>query len=269
MPQISAAIFDWDKTLVESMTGIRIATNYALEEMRKKGFKVEIGYTDKGYAQWTDEETQVRFSSTSSDFFKNTFGSFGDDVAAEALSLWREKLTEVHLDTLEVLDGATKTLSLLLEKNIPVAIVSNKDEDLLKTEVEAVMGSDAAKIVVRGSVDGRRGKPYPDPIFDALAELNVSSSSTVWMVGDSVSDVKAGIKSGSYPVLFSKVNCRAVKTLQNDPERQSVLSGRAVGHVVGHDALQKLISEAEIVRAQPYNAANNPHFICKPPESGK
>ncbi len=269
MPQISAAIFDWDKTLVESMEGIRIATNYALDEMREKGFEVEIGYNEKGYAQWTAKQTQVRFSSTANEFFDNTFSQFGDDVAAMALDAWREKMVEVHLDNIEVLEGAAKTLSSLLQKGIPVAIVSNKDEDLLKEEVAYVMGTDAENIIVKGAVPGHKGKPYPDPIFDALRQLNVSAASSVWMVGDSVSDVKAGVKSGSYPILFSSTNCAAVKALQNDPEKGSVVSGKDVGFVENHATLQQLIATSEIVPTQPYDPANNPRFVCKAPAPGK
>lgn len=269
MPVLSAAIFDWDKTLVESMEGIRIATNYTLAEMQKRGYEVEIGYNEKGYAQWTSEQTQVRFSSTANEFFNNTFGSFGDDVASTAIDIWREKMFDIHLDNIEVLDGARQTLALLMQKNVPIAIVSNKDEDLLKDEVAYVMGSDAANIVVRGAQPGQKGKPYPDPIFDALSQLNASAASTVWMIGDLVSDVKAGVKSGSYPILFSYTNRGAVEDLQNDPEKSSVVSGKDVGFIKNHQKLQGLISNVRIVENLPYDPANNPHFVCKAPAPKK
>jgi HAD superfamily hydrolase (TIGR01549 family) len=270
-PEISAAIFDWDATLVDTMEGICIASNFAFEEMRKKGYEVDIARTDKGYAQWTPEQTQVRFFTAAHEFFDTNFGHFGTDangesVAAMAEKLWHDKLQEIHLDHVTVLKGTYRTIALLSRLGIPTAIVSNKDKDLLESEVEHVFGTyHAAKIVIKGAEPGHRGKPYPDPIFDALKDLNISASNHIWMIGDSLSDVKAGIKSGSHGILFGETNRAALKALQKetDPEKQSVITGANVGFVDSQQDLRNLISSAKIVPTLPYDPKNNPHFVCK------
>lgn len=276
MPDISAAIFDWDKTLVDSMEGIRMASNYTFKKMRELGYEeVDIARTDKGYGEWTNDETQVRFFSASAEFFDTHFGRFNTptkNVAAEALKIWRTKLKEIQLDHIQILDGAMDTLKLLANKGIPTAIVSNKDEDLLRTEAEEILkdflGKETAeKIVIKGALPDHRGKPYPDPIFDALSQLNISAASSIWMIGDSISDVKAGIKSGSHGILFGEINRAALKALQQetDPEKQSVVVGKDVGFVDSHKDLQKLIKHATILPTEPYDPKNNPKFVCKHP----
>ena len=109
MRQLSAAIFDWDGTLVDSMEGIRQATNHALSAMKDKGFEVDIGRGENGYAQWTPEETQLRFASTAAAFFDEAFGAFGSAVSALALKTFHRKLEEVHLANITALDGAMET----------------------------------------------------------------------------------------------------------------------------------------------------------------
>jgi len=263
MTTISAAIFDWDKTLVDTMEGIRIACNYTFKKMQELGYEVDVARTGKGYGEWTPEETQLRFFRASHEFFDMNFSQFGPGVAAKAFHI-------------EVLAGAMETLKLLAAKGIPTAIVSNKDQDLLQNETDETLrtflGPELAdKIVIKGASAGERGKPYPDPIFDALKQLNVNTNKAVWMVGDSISDVKAGIKSGSHGILFSDINRPAMRALQaeTDPAKQTVVVGQDVGFVDSHKDLQKLINSATIVPTQPYDAKDNPHFVCKEPVVAK
>jgi len=276
MTTISAAIFDWDKTLVDTMEGIRIACNYTFKKMQELGYEVDVARTGKGYGEWTPEETQLRFFRASHEFFDMNFSQFGPGVAAKAFDIWHKKMEEVQLDHIEVLAGAMETLKLLAAKGIPTAIVSNKDQDLLQNETDETLrtflGPELAdKIVIKGASAGERGKPYPDPIFDALKQLNVNTNKAVWMVGDSISDVKAGIKSGSHGILFSDINRPAMRALQaeTDPAKQTVVVGQDVGFVDSHKDLQKLINSATIVPTQPYDAKDNPHFVCKEPVVAK
>lgn len=125
----------------------------------------------------------------------------------------------------------------------------------------------AEKIVIKGAIPDHRGKPYPDPIFYALADLNVNTSPTIWMIGDSISDVKAGIKSGSHGILFGTINRPALEALmaETDPEKQSVVVGKDISFVDDHKQLQQLIRTATIIPTEPYNAKDNPKFVCKHP----
>lgn len=50
MTNISAAIFDWDKTLVDTMEGIRIASNYTFKKMQEMVMKFPSPAPTRGMA---------------------------------------------------------------------------------------------------------------------------------------------------------------------------------------------------------------------------
>jgi phosphoglycolate phosphatase len=52
-----------------------------------------------------------------------------------------------------------------------------------------------------GAKDCARDKPAPDPIFKALDGTGIAPDETVWMVGDSLADLRCAHAAGCLPVL--------------------------------------------------------------------
>jgi phosphoglycolate phosphatase len=56
-----------------------------------------------------------------------------------------------------------------------------------------------------GAKDAKRDKPAPDPIFMALDGTGIAPDHGVWMVGDTLADLKCAHAAGVLPVFFGSV----------------------------------------------------------------
>lgn len=113
---------------------------------------------------------------------------------------YRERYAAELAATSEI-EGAGILLSLLSERGVASAIVSNKVEDGARRLITA-LGWDkyCAVIVGRDSAaDGTR-KPRPGPAFHALAKLGLAAVESVF-VGDSAADMTCGKQAGCAAVI--------------------------------------------------------------------
>ncbi len=89
--------------------------------------------------------------------------------------------------------GIMEVLAELHQKNIPMAIVSNKNDAAVK-ELAADFFSGMISVAI-GERTGVSKKPAPDTVFTALEELGQGTSGTVY-VGDSEVDLQTAANSG-------------------------------------------------------------------------
>lgn len=98
---------------------------------------------------------------------------------------------------------ADETISMLLERDIPVFIVSNGHQELVEEEVNKLFSPEiASKLHVHGYVPPGPSKPMAEAVLAPLAEHFISPSQRVLLVGDSLNDIQAAVSAGVRPVMF-------------------------------------------------------------------
>jgi phosphoglycolate phosphatase len=177
-----AVLFDWDNTLVNTMPLICAAINQTL--------------TYFGHAPWSDDEIKRKTQLSAKDGLPGHFG----DQWQEAMGVLRTFYQQSQdLGLLAPLEGALELLERLASLGIPMALVSNKDGDILRSEV-AYLKWGAFFPVCVGSGDADKAKPDPDLAYLALKTLQIPPSSDIWFVGDSLVDWQCAEAAGCWPI---------------------------------------------------------------------
>ncbi|MFZ5783924.1 MAG: HAD family hydrolase [Pseudomonadota bacterium] len=193
-----AILFDWDNTLVDTWPTI-----------------VEC-YSDTFAAMelppWTAEEVRMRAHGSLRDFFPVLFG----ERAQRAEQVFYDTFRRIHLERLSPLPGAAELLARCHGRGCYVAVVSNKVGDNLRTELAHLgWGQWISRAV--GARDCARDKPAPDPIFRALDGTGIAPDETVWMVGDTLADLKCAHAAGCLPVLVGGAETLSGELLDHPP----------------------------------------------------
>ena len=177
---IKAVIFDLDGTLLNTLEDLKDAVNAALkaynlperslEEVRKF---VGNGVRNLMIRAVPDGQEHPQFEEIF-DEFKAYYG--------------------VHCkDKTKPYDGIIELLDTLKEKNIKMAIVSNKIDSAVKElDKEYFKGYFGAAI---GEMEGVSRKPAPDTALKAMKEIGSNADETIY-VGDSDVDIKTAINAG-------------------------------------------------------------------------
>lgn len=183
--RVKAILFDWDNTLVDSWRMSMRAFNRTLIAFGKDPVsEVEV---------LSRPQTSVR------DSFPDIFGHDSD----EAIVHYYEKGYQPHeMVDLGALPGSDQLIRQIKESGLFTAVVSNKNGDRLREEVKHFGWDDVFSAVV-GSNDALQDKPSADPILYALREFTEPPTiENVWMVGDSIIDIKSAQAAGVRPVLI-------------------------------------------------------------------
>jgi phosphoglycolate phosphatase len=181
-----AILFDWDNTLVNTWPTI-------VECYRDT-------FTALGLTPWTAQEVRERAHGSLRDAFPALFGA----RAVEAERIFYRTFHRIHLERLEPLPGAEALLERARAVGCYVAVVSNKVGENLRAELAHLgWGRWISKAV--GAKDAKRDKPAPDPIYLALDGTGIAPDQSVWMVGDTLADLKCAHAAGCLPVYFGSV----------------------------------------------------------------
>lgn len=186
LPPPSALLFDWDNTLIDSWPCIHRVVNDLMTHM--------------GRPTWTLDETRRRIGRSMRDTFPEMFG----DRWMEARDVFLTAFKAVHLEMLAVLPGMEAMLFGLRDRGVPVGLISNKTGSLLRREVEALGWGDLFFAQV-GAGDAARDKPAPDAVDLALSTGPggpMRRDESVWLVGDSPTDMTCAHDCGLSPVLL-------------------------------------------------------------------
>ncbi|MEP3113985.1 HAD family hydrolase [Nisaea sp.] len=178
----SAVLFDWDSTLVDNWPGVTVAMNAALT-----AFELQT---------WTETEMRARAKRSMRENFPGIFGPEWE----RARDIFYATFEERHLDGLRALPGAEELITELQDRSIMLGVVSNKNGDFLRAEVERLGWVGYFHRII-GATDAARDKPARDPVDLALAESGHEPGEGVWFVGDSLVDLQCGLASGCVPVL--------------------------------------------------------------------
>lgn len=210
-----AILFDWDNTLVNTWPTIHASLNHVLDAM--------------GHAPWSMEKVQSEVKQSMRDSFPILFG----DRWEEAANLYQTQYRSVHLDNLEALPAAEKTLQWVKDSSAFVGIVSNKKGPTLREEV-AYLGWDHFFDSMIGAQDAEQDKPHPAPVSLALQAAHLPEQAHIWFIGDSVIDIECAHNTGCAPVLYGPKADLVDNTIEGFPFAH---------HTLDHAALQRLLQE--------------------------
>lgn len=176
-------LFDWDDTLVDNWGAITEALNAALAAF--------------GLPPWEVAETRARARHSLRESFPAFFGPGWE----RARDIFYDTLRRIHLEAVKPRPGAAELLA--ATRHFPRGVVSNKQGDLLRREVERLGWGGYFGAVV-GAQDAPRDKPDPAPFLRALALLGAAGvePAEVWYVGDTALDMEAARRMGFRAVLL-------------------------------------------------------------------
>ena len=177
-----AVLFDWDNTLVENWRTIQAALNAALADAKLPPMDME----------------QVMFQGRHSaqDIFPKLFG----DGWLHARTIFYKHFAQNHLAGLSIMPGAQGLLDALGDRNVTLAVVSNKKGDLLRREID-FLGWTGRFASIVGAQDASADKPDPAPVYLALEQAGIAASADIWLVGDTDIDMRTATAAGCYPIL--------------------------------------------------------------------
>jgi phosphoglycolate phosphatase-like HAD superfamily hydrolase len=177
---ITAVLFDWDGTLIDSRAALLAAWHESTERVLGRRFPA------------TAAEERTAFTLPGSEIWPRLAATAEDrDALAEGF----QEVYERSVGLVRSVPGIPAALAELREANVAVGVVTSKARrryvlDARGAGLEELI--DAAVCVE----DAAATKPDPRPVTAALALLDVARENAL-MVGDTVVDVAAGIGAGT------------------------------------------------------------------------
>ncbi|MDE5713073.1 MAG: HAD family hydrolase [Muribaculaceae bacterium] len=168
------AIFDLDGTLLNTIYDLGEACNYAL---RKMGFNQ---HPIPAYHFMVGNGVRKLIERAQPDADEKTID--------ELLSIFREYYDLHCMDDTRPYPGIPELLQELIEKNVAIAVASNKYQNAVTRIVEHYF-PDVPFVSIQGQLDGRPSKPDPSIIFSILAE-HPTPKTDVLYIGDSGVDME-------------------------------------------------------------------------------
>lgn len=123
----------------------------------------------------------------------------------------------MHDDMVTPFPGVVSLLDALLERGIPLGIVTSKRREMAIRTLEACGLADRFTVVVTAD-DVVRGKPDPEPVLLALDRLGLAASHGVLFVGDSRFDMSAGREAGVSTVAVTWGPTTLEELQEEDPD---------------------------------------------------
>lgn len=174
--KVKAVLLDFDGTLVDSNDLINQSHLTVLEKI----FPGE--YTLDSVRQFNGPP------------LNEVYGTLVPEREEELVAEYREINAQLHDEMIHLFDGVKEECTHLKEQGIALAIVSTKREVMINRGLR-ILGMDDLFDVVIGAESYTHFKPHPEPIYRALAELNVDLNQTL-MVGDNGHDIEAAKRAG-------------------------------------------------------------------------
>ena len=191
--KITGCVFDLDGTLADTAPDIAQALNLSLNDagLVQIQLKSVIGMIGGGIP------TLVRRAL----LYLDT----GEDLVEEVVASMQAHYSKNYCDKSLLMDGVEDCLKGLRDREIPLAICTNKEEGIAKMVVSA-LGIDKYFDIVVGSRLGLNKKPDPSMLILAADEIN-SPVRTTMMIGDSEVDAATGIAANSVSVIIRGGYC--------------------------------------------------------------
>lgn len=219
--RFGAVIFDLDGTLINSLDDLADCANSVLGE---KGF---APHPADAYRFFVGEgmETLIRRAAPA---------GTDDETLRRLVARMRECYGRGWAEKTRPYEGVGAMLQALSALSLPLAVLSNKPDDLTKATVGHFF-PDVPFAGVLGSPPGGRAKPDPALALGVAAAFNVKPEQVLF-VGDSRTDMLTATAAGMFPagVLWGfrpadELLAHGAKTLLETPERVVGLAEGACG----------------------------------------
>lgn len=185
LPTPRAILFDWDNTLVNTWPLIHTALNMTLRHMK--------------HEEWSYEKVTSVVKQSMRDSFPALFG----DRWKEAADFYQTSYRSMHLDKLQPLPDVLAMLGSIPRERIFVGVVSNKQGNTLRKEIEALHWEAYFDVAV-GAGDAARDKPHAEPVLLALKDTGVAPGADVWFIGDTGVDLGCAQVTGCTAILYGE-----------------------------------------------------------------
>lgn len=181
-----AILFDWDNTLVNTWPVIHKALNMTMRFMK--------------HEEWTLEYVKATVKKSMRDSFPDLFGNDWKKAAEH----YQQSYRSIHLQELNVLDGAEEVLKALKKTDWFIGIVSNKKGPSLRREIDHLGWGDYFSVAI-GSEDSAYDKPHPAPVIEAMKNTAITAGAHIWFIGDTAIDLECAQVTLSTPILYGDV----------------------------------------------------------------
>lgn len=180
------AVFDLDGTLVDSLSDIAEATNYALRslnmpehELSKFNYMVGNGIKKLIERALPDDK---------------------QDLFDEALKIYNDYYNQYYTVKTYAYEGITETLETLKKNGVLLAVASNKTHAFAKNVINHYFGNNLFSMVC-GKSEGVPTKPDPTVVLNIMKKLNAKPENC-FMIGDTSVDINTGKNAG-----FKTIGC--------------------------------------------------------------
>lgn len=170
----SLLIFDLDGTLLNTISDLGAACNYALERM--------------GYQTHPISAYNFMVGNGVRKLLERAEPDADSEAIDKLLEYFREYYDEHCTDTTVPYPGIPELLAQLTEKGIKIAVATNKYQSAAQKIISAYF-PDVPFVAVMGQINSRSVKPDPSIIFAILNE-SPTPKSEVMMIGDSAVDIE-------------------------------------------------------------------------------
>ena len=168
------AIFDLDGTLLNTITDLAKASNYALESL---GFAT---HPIQAYAYMVGNGVRNLMAKAHPD---------ADDETIDALLLrFKEYYDEHCVENTKPYPGIPELLVSLQERGVALAVASNKYQEATDKIISHCF-PDIKFVGVEGQIEGRQRKPDPSILFSILGKYPTPKSEVIY-IGDSSIDIE-------------------------------------------------------------------------------
>lgn len=167
-------IFDLDGTLLNTISDLGEACNYALRSM--------------GYSEHPLSSYPFMVGNGVRTLIKKAQVDADEETTDRLLEYFKEYYNEHNCDKTVPYKGIPELLAELRDKNVKIAVASNKYQEAVD-KIIAHYFPDIPFAAVYGQIDGRPPKPDPSIVFAILAETPTPKANVLY-VGDSGVDIE-------------------------------------------------------------------------------
>ncbi|MBN2658400.1 MAG: HAD-IA family hydrolase [Spirochaetales bacterium] len=180
--KFDAVIFDMDGTLLDTIDDIADAANRVLREA--------------GYPEHPRDSYFLFVGNGARKLMERALpaGDLQEDLVDRLLMEFRSVYHSVQYNKTDLYDGIADLLSKLKALGIPLAIVSNKPDDMVK-EIAAHYFDEDLFVSIAGQKDHIPAKPDPEGALAAARDLGVKPAGCLF-VGDSSVDMDTAFNAG-------------------------------------------------------------------------
>ncbi|MCC8072764.1 MAG: HAD-IA family hydrolase [Clostridiales bacterium] len=168
---IKCALFDLDGTLVNTIDDLAFAVDKVLEQYGRE-------------KKWSLDDYKSFVGNGAKKLLERAFENTLDENQAEkTYELFKQEYNKVLVDHAFLYDGIKESLDELKQKQIKLAVITNKPHSSAVLMVETLFGKDYFDIIT-----GSAGKPDPTKVNEALTLLGCKASEAIFF-GDSDTDI--------------------------------------------------------------------------------